>query len=88
MAIVIVSDKESKSKWDKGTLSDFVLLDTETGVAIAAEGITYLESFDEDGNQLFPGDEGYLQDVYDDWLYMAQTGYSEFDGYTILKEIK
>lgn len=88
MAIVVVSDKESKQKWDKGTLSDIILLDTETGVAIAADGITYLESFDEDGNNLYEGDEGYLQDVYDDWLYMAQTGYSEFDGYTILKEIK
>lgn len=85
MAIVIVKDAESKLKWDKGTLSDLVLLDTVTGVAIAADGITYLESFDEDGNELFEGDEGYLQDVYDDWMEMAKSGYEEFEGYTIIE---
>ena len=74
MAISIVSNVESKEHWVNGTLSDIVLIDEVTGVCVQGIGITYLESFDEDGTELEEGDEGYLQDVYEDWLDMAKIG--------------
>ena len=78
MAISIVSNTESAEHWDKGTLSDIVLIDEVTGVCVSGTGITYLESFDDDGNELEEGDEGYLQDVYTDWLEMAKLGETGF----------
>lgn len=65
---------ESKEHWVNGTLSDIVLMDTVTGVCVSGEGITYLESFDDEGNELEEGDEGYLEDVYADWLEMVKIG--------------
>lgn len=76
--ISIVSNVESREKWDRGTLSDIVLIDEVTGICVEGQGITYLESFDEDGNELTDEDEGYLQDVYDDWLEMAEAGEEGF----------
>jgi len=81
MAISIVSNKESKEHWDKGTLSDIVLIDEVSGVCVCGTGITYLESFDEDGLELEEGDEGYLQDVYDEWIELAEAGE---EGFTIV----
>ena len=52
MAISIVSNTESKEHWERGTLSDIVLMDTVTGVCVSGTGITYLESFGEDGDEL------------------------------------
>jgi hypothetical protein len=76
-----VSDVESKEHWANGTLSDIVLIDESTGICVEGRGITYLESFDEAGNELEEGDEGYLQDIYDDWLELAQVGE---EGYRIV----
>jgi len=81
MAMVIVSDVESKEHWERGTLGDYVLRDDATGVCVAGSGITYLESFDDAGDELFEGDDGYLQDVYADWLEMAEAGE---EGFTIV----
>lgn len=78
MAISVVSNVESKEHWANGTLSDIVLMDTVTGVCVSGTGITYLESFDEAGNELEEGDEGYLQDVYAEWLDMAKAGEEGF----------
>lgn len=81
MAIEVVSNVESKEHWDNGTLSDIVLIDTVSGVCIQGVGITYLESFNAEGFELFEGDEGYLQDVYDDWLDNVRYGE---EGYSIV----
>lgn len=72
--ISVVSNVESKEHWANGTLSDIVLIDEVTGICVAGTGITYLESFDAEGNELEEGDEGYLQDVYDDWMDMVKIG--------------
>lgn len=78
MAISIVSSTESREHWDKGTLSDIILMDEATGVCVEGRGITYLESFDGDGYELEPGQEGYLEDVYEEWLELAEAGEEGF----------
>lgn len=78
MAITIVSYTESEEQSDWGTLSDIVLMDTTTGVCVSGTGITYLESFGEDGEELEAGDEGYLEDVYAEWLEQAKAGEEGF----------
>ena len=78
MAISIVSNTESNEHWERGTLSDIVLIDEVTGVCVQGLGITYLESFDEAGEELEEGDEGYLEDVYAEWLEMAEAGEAGF----------
>lgn len=78
MAISIVSNTESNEHWERGTLSDIVLIDEATGVCVKGQGITYLESFDGDGYELEPGQEGYLEDVYEEWLELAEAGEEGF----------
>ena len=78
MAISIVSNTESNEHWERGTLSDIVLIDEVTGVCVSGTGITYLESFDDEGNELEEGDDGYLADVYAEWLEMAKAGEAGF----------
>lgn len=76
----LVSVVDSNITAPDRTLIDVVL--ERDGVQVQGLGITYLESFDEHGNELTEQDPDYCDDVYDEWMEYAISGE---EGFTILQ---
>ena len=80
MAIKIIRNRKSKVVDTRyGTLRNIVLQNTETGVCVRGLQITYLESFDSDGEEIERGHPEYLMDVFEEWLEQAENGVEGFD---------